>query len=168
MNLYVVRHAEARPVGGDIILDDDRPLTDEGVKVAEVMGSMLARVDLSIGLIMSSPFVRARQTGRILADQLRPGMNLRISENLAPGFRARLLLKELSALDGETGVIVVGHQPDMSSFVSTVIADSAHAAIAMATGAVAKIVLEPAGRSFEARLEWLITPDLLKGISTGG
>ena len=164
MNLYLIRHNEARPVGGEIIRDADRPLTDDGERIAGLMGRMLALVDPSIGLILTSSLKRARQTGEIIGRELRKGVTIRVSENLAPGLPSKAFIKELSSLGEEKGVVAVGHQPDMSSLISTLIAGTSHAAVAMATGAVAKIVVQPPSRHLEAHLEWLLTPDLLRKI----
>ena len=45
MTLYLVRHAEAKPLGGPITTDTARPLTVEGERTARQMGRMLLRLE---------------------------------------------------------------------------------------------------------------------------
>ena len=61
-------------------------------------------------LVLTSPLIRARQTGAAIADVT--GVTARVEEALAPGATAEALIDVLA---GETGpVATVGHQPDCS------------------------------------------------------
>ena len=104
MQLYLVRHAEA--VDGEP--DELRPLTAEGRRAARELGERLAAEGIRPDAVLTSPLLRARQTGVELA---RPaGLEPEADERLAPGATADSV-KAAAAERGET-VIVVGHQPD--------------------------------------------------------
>jgi phosphohistidine phosphatase len=91
MRLYLVRHAEAAP--GDP--DELRPLTQEGREQARALGKRMLREDAAPAVILTSPLLRARETGGELARAF--DIESIPDERLAPG----------ATVDD-----VVGHQPD--------------------------------------------------------
>ena len=106
VQLYLVRHAEA--ADGDP--DELRPLTAEGRETARALGERLAKEGVQPDAVLTSPLLRARETGQALA---RPaGIEAEPDERLAPGATAAAV----RAAAGERGtiVVVVGHQPDCS------------------------------------------------------
>ena len=104
MQLYLVRHAEA----ADGEPDELRPLTAEGRRAARELGERLAAEGIHPDAVLTSPLLRARQTGAELA---RPaGLEADADERLAPGATAESV-KAAAAGRGDA-VVVVGHQPD--------------------------------------------------------
>lgn len=101
MRLLVVRHAEAAP--GDP--DELRPLTARGREQARELGTRLRGEGLVPDAVLTSPLLRARETGTAL--ELGPTA---VDERLAPGATAAGV-REAAAGRGET-VLVVCHQPD--------------------------------------------------------
>jgi phosphohistidine phosphatase len=164
MNLYLMRHAQAAPAGGSITRDADRILTPRGEEDAALMGRALKRLDSNIDIVVTSPLARARQTGEIVGAEMSTHSNVNISNNLAPGFRAQSLFEELIALGAGTSIVAVGHQPDLGKFISFLIADSSSAAIAMESGAMAKIHVPSPLSNREAYLSWLITPEAVQNL----
>jgi phosphohistidine phosphatase len=106
MRLYLVRHAEA--AGGHP--DDLRPLTPTGREQARSLGSRLRERGVEPDAIVTSPLLRARETGALVAREL--GIAAVADERLAPGATAEAVASAASG-KGET-VIVIGHQPDCS------------------------------------------------------
>ena len=115
MNLYLVRHTDALSLGGEIRSDFDRPLSDRGKADATLMARVLARIDLDIKAVISSPLVRAMETGTIFGKELK--REAAKSRRLEPGFNPRLLHEELLSLSLSGGVVAIGHQPDMGAVV---------------------------------------------------
>jgi phosphohistidine phosphatase len=104
VQLYLVRHAEA----ADGEPDELRPLTAEGRRAARELGERLAAEGIHPDAVLTSPLLRARQTGAELA---RPaGLEAEADERLAPGATAESV-KAAAAGRGDA-VVVVGHQPD--------------------------------------------------------
>jgi phosphohistidine phosphatase len=167
--LYLVRHGEAHPLGGKIICDDDRTLTQQGEADARLIGKVLSRLDPAVRVIATSPLVRARQTGEIIRREVDAHPVMHASERLAPGFRHEEALEELTALSAGGSIIAVAHQPDISKFVSKLIAGSPYAAISIAPCAVAKVTVKPATGAMhaEAHLHWLLTPHIVTAITSG-
>jgi phosphohistidine phosphatase len=104
VQLYLVRHAEA----ADGEPDELRPLTAEGRRAARELGERLASEGVRPDAILTSPLLRARQTGAELARTA--GVEAEADERLAPGATAEDV-KAAADGRGET-VVVVGHQPD--------------------------------------------------------
>jgi phosphohistidine phosphatase len=104
VRLYLVRHAEAAPGEPDEL----RPLTEEGREQARTLGERLRSEDASPSVILTSPLLRARETGGELARAL--DVESEPDERLAPGASADDVL---AAIEGRGDqVVVVGHQPD--------------------------------------------------------
>ena len=104
MRLYLVRHAEAAQ--GEP--DDLRPLTVAGREAARSLGVRLAAEGVRPDAVLTSPLLRARETGAELARTL--GCESEADERLAPGATVDDVRDVV--IDRGEAVIVVGHQPD--------------------------------------------------------
>jgi phosphohistidine phosphatase SixA len=104
VRLYLVRHAEAGP--GDP--DDLRRLTPAGRAVARELGARLASASAPPDAILTSPLLRARETGDEIGRAT--GTTAEPDERLAPGAEAEDVFAAIAGR-GEA-VVVVGHQPD--------------------------------------------------------
>lgn len=160
MKLYIVRHGEAEPVGGDIRTDHERPLTSAGRADAELMAHALVNIDLNVKAILTSPLARAVETAEIFGRALKRDPT--VTRRLEPGFDPQELLQEVQALSNGAGVVAIGHQPDMGLFISYLISPAHAATVAMETCAVACVHLPANG---PAQLRWLLTPELVRSLS---
>ena len=115
VRVYLCRHAQAAP--GDP--DDLRELTPEGVEQARALGQLLAELDAPPRLVLTSPLVRARQTGAEIARAVR--VEALVEQALAPGATAEGLTDALAALRLGGPVAAVGHQPDCSEIARAVL-----------------------------------------------
>jgi phosphohistidine phosphatase len=163
MILYLVRHAEALPLGGAVQRDADRPLTPRGEDDARLMGNVIAAMDPVVKQLLTSPLVRAVRTAELIAGSLTIPPPVTATDTLAPGFRARTLVEAISGMESRDVVIAVGHQPDLTRFISFLIAD-ATAEIVMPPGSVARLSVQPTEAQPGAMLIWLVTPDLARSL----
>lgn len=161
MILYLIRHGEALPVGGHITRDADRPLSERGKMDAATLGKVLARIDPGITTMLCSPLTRAVQTGELCAAAFAPPVPVKPTDALLPGIRFDSLLQELAIAGREGRIAVIGHQPDLSNFMSYLVADAA-TEIAMPPGAIARLTVHPTSTHPEAVLNWLLTPELVQ------
>ena len=74
MTVYVVRHGKAGSRSGWDEPDDQRPLTKAGRRQAAALADMLAADHVT--RVLSSPYVRCRQTVEPLAERLRLPVDL--------------------------------------------------------------------------------------------
>ncbi len=101
--LWLLRHAEA----ADGLPDEERPLTERGMRQAQDAGQALARIGTKIEVCLSSPKLRARQTAQLACDPL--GLAVRIEPALAG---EPFDVRELTA--GFEDVLLVGHDPSFT------------------------------------------------------
>ena len=106
MRLYLVRHAHAAP--GDP--DELRPLTPAGREQARALGARLRDEEARPDAVLTSPLLRARETGSELARALE--IDAEPDERLAPG--ASVDDVRAAVVGRGENVIVVGHEPDCS------------------------------------------------------
>ena len=101
MRILIVRHAEAAP--GDP--DELRTLTPEGREHARELGRRLRNAGFAPDAVVTSPLLRARETGAALALG-----DPTVDERLAPGASPDDM-RDVATGRGDT-VVLVGHQPD--------------------------------------------------------
>jgi len=104
VRLYLVRHGEAAPGEPDEL----RQLTPEGRAQARALGERLRKDGVQPDAVLTSPLLRARETGAELARKL--GVEPEPDDRLAPG----ATLEDVRAAVTGRGerIVAVGHQPD--------------------------------------------------------
>src|SRR4051794_7012192 len=159
MNLYLIRHAEAVPLGDNgVTKDADRPLTDNGREQCRVVALALRQVGVRLEQLITSPFVRAHQTAdEMLAHWDGRLTELKLSEELEPKGKKRKLLREILSLGGKA-VGLVGHNPDLSELAGWFLGEK-QAGIELAKAGVACIVFQGPPNKGAGTLEWLVTPE---------
>ena len=121
MILYFLRHGLAGDKTKWQSDDGLRPLTQEGsasmIKTAETLAAM----NLKLDIIISSPLVRAYQTAEIAARRLGMLDSLIKDERLSPGVGIQGLSGILEDHFGNDAIMLVGHEPDFSGMLTTLI-----------------------------------------------
>jgi phosphohistidine phosphatase len=179
MNLYILRHGIAvEPGTRGFAKDADRPLTPKGKRKVGKIANAIDAMGLSFDLILSSPYVRARQTAEIIAGALCCQRRLELTDALVPsgnpGKVLGLLMRGGNPMEGPgvavhrkpparplKNVMLVGHEPYLSSMVSLLITGNSHASIVLKKGGLCKLSAETLKAGRCAQLEWLLTPKQL-------
>jgi phosphohistidine phosphatase len=163
MVVYFLRHANAGQGLVNPVRDEKRPLDKEGIEQCRYVGELLNLLDVQVDLILTSPLKRATQTASMVGNEIAYEQRIQTTPALHPSasyesFRELLLqVKELEA------VMVVGHNPNMSQFLSLLITGGlSERAIDMKKGSVAQVEVSPK----RGVLNWLITPRLIKTVYT--
>ena len=159
MNLYVIRHAIAVEPGTPGYEQDSlRPLTDKGRKKMEAIAAGLSALEVKIDRILSSPYRRARETAEILVDVLKIESQLVLTENLTPMAEIDALIGEINEKYAVDSLAVVGHEPFMSEFISTLLAGNSSVMVNMKKGGVCCLSIDNLLHDRRAVLEWMMTP----------
>jgi phosphohistidine phosphatase len=162
MNLYIVRHAIAVERGTPGYEDDSqRPLTDEGSKKMKKIARGLHRLGIGLDVILTSPYVRARDTAKILAERFDMIDKIFFSENLIPPGNFEALVFELHEKYDLANVALVGHEPMLSSLISWLMTGDMQARVTLKKGGVACLSSDSLYQDGRATLEWLLTPGLM-------
>lgn len=154
MQIYFLRHGLADWPDWDAGRDDERPLTDEGVKKMADEAKAIKRLDLALDAILSSPLTRARQTAEAVAAKL--DMDVIEEPALAPGFDAKRLRHMLRGYAEADAIMIVGHEPDFSR----TIAELTGGRVVMKKGGLARVDLESIDAP-DGKLVWLLAPKTL-------
>ena len=89
--------------------DSQRPLTDKGKKKMRQIAKGLRALGVDFDLILSSPYIRAKETAEILADVFKAKTDVAFSENLIPMGDPDLLIAEMNEKYSANSIALVGH-----------------------------------------------------------
>jgi phosphohistidine phosphatase len=167
MDLYILRHAIAEQRGTPgFARDSDRPLTAKGERKMQRIAEGMLALELTFDLILSSPFLRAKQTAEIVARVFDASKILELSDTLAVGGDPEALIDELKKHRPPLGsILLVGHEPNLSSLVSVLISGDPELSITMKKGGLCKLTSESLHYGRCATLEWLLAPSQLTRLS---
>jgi phosphohistidine phosphatase len=166
MNLYIVRHAIAvQPGTPGYEADSQRPLTDKGLKKMKKIVKGLRQLDIELDNILSSPYVRARDTAKILANEFKMDDQLQFSENLIPPGNFEALINEIQEKYDVGSLALVGHEPMLSQFISWLATGNKDMTITLKKGGVCCLSSDHLYQDQRATLEWLLTPGLMVELS---
>jgi phosphohistidine phosphatase len=162
MNIYIIRHAIAVNRGTPQYEDDSqRPLTDKGKKKMRQIARGLLALGVDFDLILSSPYVRAKETAEILAEVLKTKTAVAFSENLIPMGDPDLLIAEMNEKYNVNSIALVGHEPHLSTLISLLVSENASLDMTLKKGGVCRLSADDLHHNRKAALEWLLTPGIL-------
>ena len=162
MKIYLIRHSNAVDPGTSGYEDDSlRPLTEKGRDKMNKIASALKRLEVKPNLIVSSPYVRARQTAEILAKVLKYKQELTFSDALVPMGNADNIIGEISEKYNVDELMFVGHEPCFSTLIGTLTAGDPDLAFNLKNGGVCCLSADNLLTERKAVLEWLLTPKIL-------
>jgi phosphohistidine phosphatase len=162
MNLYIVRHAIAIQRGTPGYDDDSqRPLTDAGRKKMKKIVKGLNQLGLEFDVILSSPYVRAHDTARIVAKGFEIKEKVALSDNLIPPGNFENLINEIHEKYAVNNLALVGHEPMLSSLISWLTTGNTDMKLTLKKGGVAYLLAENLYQDGRAGLQWLLTPALM-------
>ncbi len=156
MTLYVLRHAIAEePSLGQP--DSARQLTRLGREKARRVLSHAHRVGTRPNSLLTSPYARAAQTAAIAREELNLAEPLIQTDALVPFVDIHSLWDELRDHLAVGDLMIVGHNPQLSSLVSWLLGARGDSLWLKKSGLVA-LDVGAAGPSPRAMLSWLLTP----------
>jgi len=163
MKLYILRHGEAADHGDPRYKNDaDRPLTPKGTQRTKALAHALRQMDITFDLIFSSPLVRARETAEIVERGLRLHGRLELTEHLAPSGDVEKLVHQLNkARPAPESILLVGHEPYLSSLISLLCTGSSHLSLTLKKGGLCRMEVESLRAARCANLEWLLAPRVI-------
>jgi phosphohistidine phosphatase len=166
VELYILRHGEAGKRIPSGSRDSERPLTVAGLEEVEEVASALDRLGVRLDFVATSPLRRARQTADAVAKvlEVKKGSVEEWGE-LKPEGRRTDLYRKLSQFKPESSVLVVGHEPYLSTMVSEIVFDSGNGRIVMKKAGLAKITVASFQPKIKGELRWLLTPKHFKRVA---
>jgi phosphohistidine phosphatase len=165
MQLLVIRHAIAmereewagRP-------DSDRPLTDTGRRRMRKNSRGLQRISPHPELIATSPWLRAADTARVVAETL--GVErMETIDAMLPDRPPSELADWLNERSDLTAVAVVGHEPHLGELVTWFIGGHSGTNFEFKKGGACLLRFEGPVDAASGMLLWHLTPSQLRGLA---
>src|SRR5207245_480547 len=145
----------------DAMLRDRIPHETDGIDHAGFVRRPLAAVNAQVDVIISSPLNRATQTASLIGNEIGYEGKLQLEPALRPEASFADFRRMLEKYLRHEAVMVVGHNPSITDFLSRMIAKSGcEAIIDFKKGAVARA--ETVRHS--ATLNWFLTPKIAREI----
>jgi phosphohistidine phosphatase len=160
--LYLIRHGLAEDRGEAWPDDTKRPLSEEGMSRLRKEARGLARLGVSLDIVLTSPLARARQTAEIVAAAFDPRPPVASADSLAPGAQYAAVVADLERHARKTRIALVGHEPNLGELAARLV--GTRHPIQFKKGAVCRIdvdALPPAG---PGSLRWFLTPKVMRAI----
>jgi phosphohistidine phosphatase len=119
MEIYLMRHGEAVSASEWRGADADRPLTVVGrAKLLEALDGM-RRVKFSVPHVLTSPYLRAKETAEMFCKQL--GLQPpQVVRELSSGANNETLRRVVTIHKASMPMLIVGHMPEIAIFGSRI------------------------------------------------
>lgn len=158
MEILLLRHgiaADARPGQPDA----DRALTGEGKQKLRALLRRLRKAGVRPALILSSPYLRARQTADIAREILAPDAIIVPARALTPGASPQEAWDEIRLYSNQPSVLCASHEPLCSQLAAFLLgAPELH--VDFKKGALMRIDVESLSPRPRGTLRWLVSPRL--------
>jgi phosphohistidine phosphatase len=164
MKIHVLRHGIA-VVRGDLDVENDseRQLTLKGKRQLWQTAAAMKTMGLRFDLILSSPYLRAKQTAEIIAESLKLKKQLGFANALAPDGSPKNLIGQLNELKpAPENVLLVGHEPYLSCLISLLTTGGTDLMMDFKKSGLCKLETETLSHDRCATLVWLLTPKQMK------
>jgi len=160
--LYLIRHGIAEERSDAWPDDTKRPLTDDGMDRLRKAARSLAQLGVSFDVVLTSPFVRTRQTAEIMAAEFAPRPAVVNVDALASGGSTAGVLAELEKHARRKRIAIVGHEPEMGAL-------GKHLAgmrdeLEFKKGAICRIDVVAIPVKGPGTLRWFLAPKFLRAL----
>jgi len=165
MNIYILRHASAGVRRANPILDRKRPLDKEGKKHCLQLAEVLNRMDFQFDLVVSSPLKRCMQTASLVGTETGYEANILSSAALAPEANYAQFQKLLQECEGHENLLLVGHNPNLTQFLGSLMVpaaalDGKAASVRLRKGSLARLNYTRG----PATLQWMLDPRIVRAL----
>lgn len=160
--LYFIRHAVAEDRGEAWPDDARRPLSAEGMSRMRKGARGLVNLGVVLDVVLTSPFVRTRQTAEIVAGAYDPCPLVVTAESLVPGGSYQAVLDDLEKHARRSRIALVGHETGIGALAAR-IAGSRNA-FPFKKGAICRIDVDGLPPDAPGTLRWFLTPKILRSL----
>jgi phosphohistidine phosphatase len=163
MNLFILRHANAGTPRVNPLLDLKRPLDKDGKKFCLQLAAILNAQNIQFDMVVSSPLKRALQTASLVATETGYETKILQSKSLAPEATVRDFQQLLHDCRNYENVLVVGHNPNLTTFLGSLLVPSSSSAtvpVRLRKGSLARVSLTRG----PGTLQWLLDPRTVRAL----
>jgi phosphohistidine phosphatase len=160
VDIYVLRHGEAGkslPMGG---LDAERSLTSAGRNEVEEVCRRLHGIGLKFDRIATSSLKRSNETAEIAGEVFK--VEVEEWPELRPEGSRDDLAKKLARIRRYSSLLLVGHEPFLTSFLAEVIGAGPEARIVLKKAGLVRISVTSFSPRLTGELRWLLSPRIMR------
>lgn len=147
--------------------EENRPLTEKGKKRVRQAAAGLAALNCKPTHLLSSPFVRAYDTARLLRAVVCPSLKVETRDELAVGFSPEQVVTLLRSFPTESIVICVGHEPQLSEVAGILLCGKPTSNLSFKKAGAALIRLAESAKPGQGALRWWLQPAHLRVLGKG-
>ena len=174
VDLYILRHGDAEPLGLESQDDAERSLTSEGLAIMTRAGQEMSQMGITLDVLFSSPKKRARQTAQIVHEELSLISPITFSDSIATGSWEELLAEVGAVITHsnkqylDAGVMIVGHEPYLSQLIGVFTTGMTSCLTELLPGSMCKLRLTEIAYRQVGTIQWMLTPDHLQLVCSNG
>jgi phosphohistidine phosphatase len=163
MIIYIFRHGIAAPKDDPAVRSDpDRPLTAEGIEKTRAAAGGLKRLTEPIDIVLTSPWLRAKQTAEIVCEVLDVQSRLQEMAELAGDRRVEDVLLGLGRYRTHHSIMLVGHQPLLGEVAAHLLSLSQSLQVDLKKSGICAVEVERIPPKSPGTLLWMMTPKQLR------
>ena len=158
MEIYLLRHGSAERAAAGAP-DSERSLSEEGRHEVRRVISAAKLAGVCPSLVLASPYKRARQTAKIVADVLDLKEPVVPSDALIPNADPRAVWDEIRVHQDRTSLLLAGHEPLFSACTAYLLS-CPELQVDFPKAGLVRIDFDSFGTGPRGVLRWLLTPHL--------
>lgn len=144
--------------------DSQRPLTAKGAAKTRQAAAGLVRQGITPTHVVSSPYVRARETAKLVRDAFGVREEIQVCDELLPDSPPDKLLVLLSSLPQDACVICVGHEPHLGEAAGLILFGEPVPGLSFKKAGACSFHFDSAPKAGRGVLKWWLTPSQLRGL----
>jgi phosphohistidine phosphatase len=142
--------------------DSQRPLTAKGAeKTREAAAGMLC-LDVQPTHVMSSPYVRAKETAKLVQQVLKLKGDIQVHDELVPDASPDKILALFNGLPADACVICVGHEPHLGEAAGFLLCGAPLPGLSLKKAGACAFSFSGAPKGGRGVLKWWLTPSQLR------
>ena len=131
----------------------------------EEIAESLLTMGLRFDSILASPLKRTYETAAIVSKTFKSLDRLEQSDELKPEGKRIDLYKKLARLKADSSILIVGHEPYLSTMIGEMVSGSSNSHIMLKKGGLAKVRATSFLPKPSGELRWLLTPKQIRKLS---
>jgi phosphohistidine phosphatase len=155
MEFYLLRHGIAED-GRPGRPDAERQLTADGSRKLTSILERAQTAGVAPSVILTSPYVRARQTAELARKVLGTGCEIEETSSLEPDARPQAAWEAIRTYRSEKAVLASTHEP-LASYLAAHLLDAPSLLVDFKKGALMRIDLDAFGPQPRGVLKWFLT-----------
>jgi len=144
--------------------DNLRPLTIKGADKTRQAAAGLLDLDVAPSHILTSPFLRARETAKLVREALEFRQEVQVCDELLPTAPPDKLLVLLNSLPQDASVICVGHEPHLGEAAGLILFGEPVPGLSLKKAGACFLSFDGPPKAGKGILRWWLPPSQLRSL----